>query len=248
MSNTLQSGDILIVNRGLYKHYGIYAGNGTVIHYASRHGDFGDDICIHEAPLEQFANEDEIIVGRFSETFLRTHTLHSPEETVRRARSRIGERKYNLVTNNCEHFALWCKAGLSESFQVNVAAGALALFSMAVRSFIGDEESDSEPSLTDVPETKTKELNRLNTAPVEKVDILTAETVIGFFKTDSIKQKLIHNPNLTAIVLKYKQQIALCLYEQNTQTMEGIFKIYEPRCLDSDLQALFGDKDMIVLQ
>ena len=120
MSNTLQLGDILIVDRGLYKHYGIYAGNGTVIHYASLNGDFGDDICIHEAPLEKFAHENEIIVGRFSEAFLRTHTLHSPEETVRRARSRIGERQYNLVTNNCEHFALWCKTGISFSRQVDM--------------------------------------------------------------------------------------------------------------------------------
>ena len=32
MYNTLEKGDILIVNRGLYKHYGIYARNKTVIH------------------------------------------------------------------------------------------------------------------------------------------------------------------------------------------------------------------------
>ena len=88
----------------------------------------------------------------------------------------------------------------------------------------------------------------MDIAPAEKVDMLTAKTVISFFKTNSIKQKLLHNPDLKAIVLKYKQQIALCLYEQKTQTMEGIFKIYEPRCLASDLQALFGDKDMIVLE
>ena len=96
MYNTLEKGDILIVNRGLYKHYGIYAGNKTVIHYAALNGDFGDNICIHEAPLEQFAHEDEIIVGRFTESFLRTHTLYNAEETVNRARSRLGERQHNL--------------------------------------------------------------------------------------------------------------------------------------------------------
>lgn len=45
--------------------------------------------------------------------------LYSPEETVQRARSKIGERQYNLVFNNCEHFAVWCKTGLSESRQIN---------------------------------------------------------------------------------------------------------------------------------
>ncbi len=45
--------------------------------------------------------------------------LYSPEETVQRARSKIGERQYNLLFNNCEHFAVWCKTGLSESRQIN---------------------------------------------------------------------------------------------------------------------------------
>ncbi len=45
--------------------------------------------------------------------------LYTPEETVQRARSKIGERQYNLVFNNCEHFAVWCKTGLSESRQIN---------------------------------------------------------------------------------------------------------------------------------
>lgn len=45
--------------------------------------------------------------------------LYSPEETLARARSRLGEDKYSLALNNCEHFAIWCKTGLSRSFQVD---------------------------------------------------------------------------------------------------------------------------------
>ena len=45
--------------------------------------------------------------------------LYSPEETVVRALSRLGEDKYSLVLNNCEHFAIWCKTGVSESLQVD---------------------------------------------------------------------------------------------------------------------------------
>lgn len=44
--------------------------------------------------------------------------LYSPEETVSRAKSRLGERGYNLLWNNCEHYAVWCKTGLHESHQV----------------------------------------------------------------------------------------------------------------------------------
>jgi hypothetical protein len=37
---------------------------------------------------------------------------------VRRARSRLGERHYHLLRNNCEHFCNWCQLGESRSEQV----------------------------------------------------------------------------------------------------------------------------------
>ena len=45
--------------------------------------------------------------------------LYSGEETVKRARSKIGTGGYNLALNNCEHFAVWCKTGVKDSSQVN---------------------------------------------------------------------------------------------------------------------------------
>lgn len=50
---------------------------------------------------------------------IKGYHLYTPVETVERAKSRIGETKYNLAFNNCEHFALWCKTGLKESSQVD---------------------------------------------------------------------------------------------------------------------------------
>jgi hypothetical protein len=47
------------------------------------------------------------------------YRLYSPAETVERAKSRVGESRYNLVTNNCEHFSVWCKTGIHQSYQVN---------------------------------------------------------------------------------------------------------------------------------
>lgn len=46
------------------------------------------------------------------------YLVRSPEETLRRARSRLGETRYNLATRNCEHFAFWCATGLATSQQV----------------------------------------------------------------------------------------------------------------------------------
>lgn len=47
------------------------------------------------------------------------YKIYSPEETVKRAYSRLGETSYNMIQNNCEHFAIWCKTGIAESYQVN---------------------------------------------------------------------------------------------------------------------------------
>jgi hypothetical protein len=40
------------------------------------------------------------------------------EEVIARAQSRLGEVRYNLALNNCEHFATWCKTGHHVSGQV----------------------------------------------------------------------------------------------------------------------------------
>ena len=37
---------------------------------------------------------------------------------IQRARSRIGESRYRLLTNNCEHFCEWCLNGEQRSYQV----------------------------------------------------------------------------------------------------------------------------------
>jgi hypothetical protein len=41
------------------------------------------------------------------------------EAIVRRARSRLGERRYAIFSNNCEHFCSWCQVGESRSEQVD---------------------------------------------------------------------------------------------------------------------------------
>ena len=40
------------------------------------------------------------------------------QKVVERALSRLGERAYNLFTNNCEHFATWCKTGRQRCSQI----------------------------------------------------------------------------------------------------------------------------------
>lgn len=117
-------GDVIYVKRmgDLYRHFGIYAGNDRIIHYAGHGGGWGEDVSVHEAPLCEFLQDTQ----RYTVCEFKTHCdisgyrLYSREETLQRAYRRLGERDYNLITNNCEHFALWCRTGVSASPQVKV--------------------------------------------------------------------------------------------------------------------------------
>ena len=92
---------------GLYQHHGIDCGDGTVIHYRKL------SETIERTSLETFARGNPIYVAEYGDGF-----GYIPDVVVERAESRLGERKYNLLFNNCEHFANWCKTGVSESKQV----------------------------------------------------------------------------------------------------------------------------------
>ncbi|NKE45708.1 hypothetical protein HB662_13035 [Roseomonas frigidaquae] len=39
------------------------------------------------------------------------------KESVRRAESNIGRSSYDLLQDNCQHFAIWCRTGIADSGQ-----------------------------------------------------------------------------------------------------------------------------------
>jgi hypothetical protein len=98
-----------------YQHYGVYIGNGKVIHFAPQEGKeiSMENGVIHETSLEKFLN------GRALQIDKNIEKIFSDNEIVRRARSRLGEKGYDLFTNNCEHFARWCVTGEHISYQIN---------------------------------------------------------------------------------------------------------------------------------
>jgi hypothetical protein len=132
----LQAGDVIFIDRVFYRHYGIYAGKGRVIHYSGENSHFGKDVGVRETSLEQFAGGEKCTVVQFTENRSGIK-LFSGKETVNRARSRLGEERYNLLFNNCEHFALWCKTGRSKSIQVEkTVAAAVMLGTIAVTALL----------------------------------------------------------------------------------------------------------------
>lgn len=101
----------LITRRGAYRHHGVYVGDGRVIQYT------GYSSGIRRRPVEEVSLG--VFAGGHSVRVLhRGAGRYSPVEVIERARSRLGEDRYRILTNNCEHFCEWCFSGVARSFQV----------------------------------------------------------------------------------------------------------------------------------
>jgi hypothetical protein len=104
-------GSHLVTPRRGFAHHGIYVGRGNVVHYRSLVRKF----CrgpVEEVSLARFAQGRKI--------WVRSHTAprFDTTEVTRRARSRVGEDRYRLFSNNCEHFCQWCLRDEHRSYQV----------------------------------------------------------------------------------------------------------------------------------
>ncbi len=80
---------------------------GGVIHYRK------PSEIIEITSFETFSRGNPVYVREYPDGF-----CYIGDVAVNRAMSRLGENKYNLILNNCEHFATWCKTGVSESKQI----------------------------------------------------------------------------------------------------------------------------------
>jgi hypothetical protein len=97
-----------------FAHHGIYVGEGMVVHY----GALVYDLIrrpVEEVTLESFCGGRPVFVVQHEELPFEVRDI------VERARSRLGEHRYRLLSNNCEHFVEWCLYGEHRSFQVDRA-------------------------------------------------------------------------------------------------------------------------------
>jgi len=113
MAIELKIGTHLVTSRTGYTHHGIYIGEGKVIHYSGLADGF-ESGPVEETDLITFSGKNGITVKTYKNAF-------SAQETIRRARSRVGESSYSVFNNNCEHFCLWCVVGDHDSPQVDTA-------------------------------------------------------------------------------------------------------------------------------
>jgi hypothetical protein len=102
----------MVTPRRGYTHHGIYVGGGRVVQYGGLSWGLRSG-PVEEVPLAQFAQGRPVWVRSAGSHWFDQH------EVVRRARLRLGEDRYSLLTNNCEHFCEWCVRGEHRSYQVD---------------------------------------------------------------------------------------------------------------------------------
>jgi hypothetical protein len=147
----MKRGDHIKVWRLGYTHHGIYIGGGWVIHFT---GEVWAKLAGVKKPrvqrdrLSTFRGDSKVEVVRYltpkDVQFLFSHLIDgelgpegaaellsfrcasTPDEVVARAKSRLGEEGYDLIWNNCEHFATECVTGEGFSDQVAVAGPVVA--------------------------------------------------------------------------------------------------------------------------
>ena len=106
-------GDMLRVASGSVYHFGIYASHGEVIAFGlapSQRPLLSDsEVEVLSTDLETFLSGGEAEVALFDPEEKKSH--RTPDEAVEYARSKLGMRGYNIIYNNCEHFANECISG-----------------------------------------------------------------------------------------------------------------------------------------
>lgn len=135
---SLRDGPVGLTDTETFRHYGIVAGKDSVIHFA---GETIASATVRIDSLDAFTHTDWFgLLHGGSAVVLECHQVEyrfSRGHVLRRAKSKLntGFDGYDLLTNNCEHFATWCASGRKISTQVVfVSEGAIG---KAIRSITG---------------------------------------------------------------------------------------------------------------
>lgn len=115
MGNHRLVGRHVKVFRGPYFHHGIYVRQGHVIQYSGVLSSGKSNGKVEEVTVSNFLKGAKLRIVRHYDD-----REYSRTETVSRARKRLNDQNYNLVFNNCEHFANWCITGKKKSKQTDV--------------------------------------------------------------------------------------------------------------------------------
>ncbi|KAM9470551.1 retinoic acid receptor responder 3-like [Clarias gariepinus] len=124
-----EPGDLIEIDRGAYQHWGIYVGDGYIIHLVS--SDFAqaasnslacmmeNKAVVKKEKLSDVAGNDKYTINNQLDTKYKPHPV---DEILKEAESFVGkDLPYSVVSKNCEHFVTCLRYGKPESQQVQKA-------------------------------------------------------------------------------------------------------------------------------
>ena len=132
----LRPGDhIYVYNSWLgYSHHGIYIGRNRVIHFSGppRGGKSKSTAMVRECSLDEFLNGNQLRLVAYGVSYAarllkisgtcHQTECHSAEKAIETAEDHAMHphkwNDYDLIQNNCEHFAFFCKTGIKRSAQI----------------------------------------------------------------------------------------------------------------------------------
>lgn len=204
--------DHIRVSRGLYNHHGIYISNKEVIHFTGTDDDSILDWSkckVIKTDLEQFLQNGELEVKEY--TVEELEDLYPSEHIIHYARGCLGDAGYNLVINNCEHFANMCTLGRFRSKQVEKVfdiilgggnkMGLLSKIGDAWNAFWGNEKSRG--GRTSTANTYNYEPDKVKIAQIE------ADTKLRLADKENERIEIMKNAKLDVLDFEFKSQIAL---------------------------------------
>lgn len=102
-----------------FYHHAIYIGNNEVVQFGTPNNVFMDpkDVYVLRSPLSDFTKSNFIEVRVYDRKELKKK--RKDEDIIKFALSKVGEGNYNILHNNCEHFANECVFGEKISLQVD---------------------------------------------------------------------------------------------------------------------------------
>ena len=117
-----RAGDMIRVKVGAVYHYGIFVSDDEIIQFGPNPSLRMD---IPDSDIEVCATDvDTFLCGQFLETAVpadrsERKKIRKPAQVIQTAKSRLGEKGYSILNNNCEHFAYECLIGEHYSSQTD---------------------------------------------------------------------------------------------------------------------------------
>jgi hypothetical protein len=113
-----QKGEHIRLLNGFFYHHALYISDEQVFHFAyGEDGIFGNQGFLEMTDFQSFKGKRRVEVRKYSDE--EKKLLYPINERIHRATIELGEKKYDVLFCNCEHYISYFTIGKFESRQVN---------------------------------------------------------------------------------------------------------------------------------